>query len=66
MPLGISISEFDQAWLNDMNSFGKTRGDFAHNSFGTKLCISPCDALKKVEQLFDGLAVFDEKIMLHG
>lgn len=32
LPLGIEINQFDLTWLSTMNSFGATRGLFAHSS----------------------------------
>ncbi|WP_294283646.1 hypothetical protein [uncultured Chryseobacterium sp.] len=32
LPLGIELSQIDTTWLNTMDSFGVTRGLFAHAS----------------------------------
>ena len=62
-PIGIGIPELDQEWLNNMNSFGTQRGNYAHNSCGTHLRIDPFEAVAKVNTLVAGLETFDKRIL---
>ena len=47
-------------WVNDINSFGEGRGDFAHKtSFGITKLPNPEDELKAVQNLLNGLKSID-------
>lgn len=63
-PLGINLDMLDQSWLNDMDSFGKLRGGFAHKGFGVQTSIDPRLATQKVESLLVGLKELDKKLCL--
>ena len=58
-PLGIPTSQFDQIWLNDMDTFGKLRGNFAHTSPQIAPSISSDTAVNDVKKLMVGLEKFD-------
>lgn len=62
-PLGIDLNTLDQAWLNDIDSFGKLRGGFAHKGFGVQPAIAPDIACNKVDALLIGLKNLDLKII---
>lgn len=34
LPLGVELKQIDQTWLQTMNSYGNTRGKFAHEHIG--------------------------------
>ncbi len=60
LPLGFPHDKFDTTWVNDINSFGEGRGDFAHKtSFGITKLPNPEDELKAVQNLLNGLKSID-------
>ena len=61
-PLGIDLSMLDQSWLNDMDSFGKLRGGFAHKGFGIQRSIDPQESILKVNALLTGLKILDKRL----
>jgi hypothetical protein len=62
LPLGVNFSELDTIWLNNMDSFGRMRGDVAHQSIGASHLINPQDELNSVNGLLVGLNALDQKI----
>lgn len=64
MPLGISLSDLDQIWLNDMNSFGGRRGFIAHTSrLGVTNLPDPRAEKQTVDGLLIGLSELDELVL---
>lgn len=49
LPLGIEINELDQTWLSVMESFGSTRGLFAHSSFNVQTSIDRNTELNRIK-----------------
>jgi len=63
MPLGIALSDLDQTWLNNMNSFGGRRGFIAHTSrLGITNPPDPKTERDAVDMLIDGLNDLDNQI----
>lgn len=62
VPTGIDMTEFDPAWIIDMNNFGKSRGDAAHNTKLVTKEINPKDELQMVENLLPGLEFLDQRL----
>jgi len=63
MPLGIDFKELDDIWLNNMDSFGKDRGDVAHQSAGATHIIDPQTEFANVSALLIGLSDLDKKVL---
>ena len=67
MPAGISLSDLDQTWLNDMNSFGGQRGFFAHSSrLGITNLPDPKTEFDNIQKLLPGLDLLDKKVLEIG
>ena len=63
MPVGIALSDLDQIWLGNMNSFGGQRGFVAHTSrIGVVNLPDPKTEKDTVDSLLVGLEELDEKI----
>ncbi len=62
IPTGLNLSELDQTWLADLDSFGDKRGQIAHNSLATLHTINPQDELATVNSLLAGLKDLDSKL----
>lgn len=63
MPVGITLSELDQTWLNDMNSFGSKRGVVAHKSRLTvTVPVDPKTEKVTVDNLLQGLKDLDDRV----
>lgn len=60
--VGIDITDIDNTWLADIDSFGTSRGDIAHKSKKTTTLINPEDELKRVVSLLNGLKKIDMAI----
>jgi hypothetical protein len=57
LPIGIDIEELDEIWLQEMNNFGKKRGDFAHQSasnYKTNQLPDPKSELEMINRLVYG------------
>lgn len=62
MPLGLDGVDFDQTWLNMMNTFGERRGDAAHRGAAAAKIRDPRDEKDLVKKLVAGLKDLDERI----
>lgn len=62
LPTSISLTELDNTWLVNMDEFGKSRGECAHNSKYTSLAVDPSNELKRVTDLLVGLEELDIKL----
>ena len=59
LPIGIDSEDIDVIWLQEMDSFGKKRGDFAHQSaskYKTEQPPDPENELKMVNRLVHGFS----------
>lgn len=63
LPTGINISELDQTWLTNLDSFGTKRGEVAHKAKRTQGAINPKDEFDSVMKLLVGIEELDRKIM---
>ena len=59
-PIGIRPEDLDEAWLIEMDQYGKYRGEVAHQSFKTHQPIDPRTELDTVGRLVIGLETVDE------
>ncbi len=62
LPIGINSNEIDVDWLNEIDDFGKKRGDFAHQSASRYTTINPPnpeDELKLINRLVHGFDHID-------
>ena len=64
IPLGIDIDQLDGTWLTNLDSFGASRGETAHQTKRTTGQINPKDELNTVKSLLQGLQTLDEKILV--
>jgi hypothetical protein len=62
IPLGIDFGQLDNTWVANMDSFGRARGDVAHQSTGVSHTIDPQSELATVISLLVGLKALDEKL----
>lgn len=58
LPIGLSESDLDVAWLSTTDGFGTKRGTAAHSSFIT-YAIDPQDDFSTVQQIMNGLRDLD-------
>ncbi len=63
MPAGIDPAELDSSWIANLDSFGRSRGELAHNSKKTTTAINPKTELDTVENLLVGLEDLDKRIL---
>lgn len=65
-PLGFEISDFDPTLIAELNSFGTTRGNFAHNSFTkvTRQIPNPKDINDRVNNILNMLKDFEAIIRI--
>jgi hypothetical protein len=62
LPIGINSNEIDVNWLDEIDNFGKKRGDFAHQSasrYTTNHPPNPKDELKTINRLVYGFDHID-------
>ena len=63
VPVGIELTTLNQTWLNDMDSFGWTRGKMAHTSrLVMKSPPDPKTQKTAVDNLLVGLKDLDERV----
>ena len=55
IPIGVTQTYFDPAWLATLNSYGSKRGSYAHRSFFVKSPISRSDELNQLKLVLSGL-----------
>ena len=63
LPLGIHLSEIDTTFLISMNSFGRDRGEIAHNSIKTQILIDPFTKENDVMNILKAIKDLDSKII---
>lgn len=61
-PLGFKVSDFDQELLNNLDSLGSQRGEFAHQSFKTISIQSKRDIFKRIDDIIEEIASFENSI----
>jgi hypothetical protein len=61
-PIGVEIKDLQQTWLNDLNSFGSSRGLIAHSSAKTQQPIDPATERSMVTSILHELKKVDSKI----
>jgi hypothetical protein len=66
LPTGVALTDLDQAWLANLNSFGELRGIVAHTSVSTQQTLDPQNELQTVNSLIVGLSQLDELIAKAG
>jgi hypothetical protein len=49
LPVGINSDNIDQEWLNLLNTFGKKRGEIAHQSAASYKTTQPIDPKEELE-----------------
>lgn len=62
IPIGLDSSEVSQTLLNNLSSFGRNRGEIAHNSSKVVQPISPIDELSIIDQILSDLKDLDAAI----
>ncbi len=62
--IGMDASELDPLLLNNLSSFGRNRGDIAHNSFSVISLINPVDETDLVDKIIDDIKEIDYNISL--
>ena len=61
-PLGLLDKHLDAAWMAQMDSFGITRGVFAHSRAGAQQMPDPLSQLQAVNGLLKGLLELDQRL----
>ncbi|SHN68579.1 HEPN domain-containing protein [Desulfovibrio litoralis] len=62
--LGCYKDFFGDSFLNDLDLYGKLRGDHAHKSARIRTQISPTDLITKIHNILAEIEVFDKKIKI--
>ena len=63
LPVGIREADLDSIWLSTIDSFGKDRGETAHQSNRVSNPPDPKNEFDKVEQIVKGLTGIDSKLL---
>ena len=64
LPIGVQETDFPTGWLAGIDSFGRRRGETAHQASRTTMVPDPQNELQTVAELAAGLATIDE-VVLH-
>ncbi|MBF7010617.1 HEPN domain-containing protein [Novosphingobium sp. HR1a] len=59
LPIGIRKDDLDPLWITNLDSFGRRRGDLAHQAIGAQQAIDPRAELQAIEDLLVGLEKLD-------
>lgn len=62
IPLGVDFDAVDSTWLASIESFGKQRGETAHQAKKTQKATDPKNELDTVTVVMDGLKDFDRAL----
>ncbi|PKO16813.1 MAG: hypothetical protein CVU39_06240 [Chloroflexi bacterium HGW-Chloroflexi-10] len=62
IPIGIDYTKLNQTLLNNLSSFGISRGATAHNSSKVQHLINPSDEIRMVQQIIQELQIVDDLI----
>jgi RiboL-PSP-HEPN len=60
LPIGVDFDMLDQTWLSTVESYGKQRGEIAHQSKKAQQQIDPKGELDKISQVLVGLEELDQ------
>lgn len=63
LPVGITEADLDSIWLSTIDSFGKDRGETAHQSNRVSNPPDPKNEFDKVAQIVKGLTGIDRKLL---
>lgn len=63
LPLGIHLNEIDTTFLISIDSFGRDRGEIAHNSIKTQSLIDPFTKQRDVTNILTEIGKLDNKII---
>ena len=63
LPLGIHLNEIDTTFLISIDSFGRDRGEIAHNSIKTQSVIDPFTKQRDVTNILTEIGKLDNKII---
>jgi hypothetical protein len=62
VPLGVTQSYLDNAWLATMDSFGTRRGSYAHKSYSVQVQIDKATELNEIKHVMGGVKKVDTKL----
>ncbi len=62
IPIGVTQTYLDIAWLATLNSYGSKRGSYAHRSFFVQSPISRSDELNELKLVLSGLKKIDYEL----
>jgi hypothetical protein len=65
IPLGIDYSKISQILMNDLSSYGSSRGEVAHNSYKVIKLINPTDEINIVTEIIKGIKDIDDLLLSH-
>lgn len=62
VPLGINFKELDSTWLSTIDSYCKSRGDIAHQSYSVYAQLDRDTEKKNVDHIIEGIKKLDIKL----
>lgn len=62
VPLGVTQTYLDNAWLATMSTFGSRRGSYAHKSISVQTQIDKSTELNELRNVMDGIKKMDTKL----
>ena len=62
LPVGVAENDIDSTWLATTNSFGRNRGNTAHNSNQVDHPPDPRNEFEIVKQILEGLSDIDKRL----
>lgn len=62
VPLGINFQELDSTWLSTIDSYGKSRGEIAHQSYSVHTQLDRDTEEKNVDHVIEGIKELDIKL----
>jgi hypothetical protein len=62
VPIGINFQELDSTWLSTINSYGKSRGDIAHQSYSVHTQLDRDTEEENVYHVIEGIKELDIKL----
>lgn len=63
LPIGVNLDELDIVLIADLNSYGESRGEFAHDTlqaYSTTMQIDPKEELDKARRIIKNIASIDK------
>ncbi len=64
VPLGVTQTYLDNAWLATMDTFGSRRGSYAHKSFSVQVQIDKATELNELKNVLEGIKKLDSKLQM--